>query len=269
MQHPAWLAQKWLIHGFSLRSGGVSTVYDSGGDLNLGLTPADTPANVAANRNLLVDVLTSGDTCADRPRLTAIRQVHSAEIHVVRGKTALSPTLTGDGLLTNEPGELLGILTADCVPVLIADWRLRAVGVFHAGWRGTVQGIVDKGVHRMVSQFGSKPQDLRALIGPAIGACCYTVGPEVQEAFRTAFDYAPELMAANPSAQTGTVQLDLREANRRQLLHAGVPEAHIDLLGGCTSCAPECYFSHRQSGGHTGRMMSVAGIRQDAGFATG
>ena len=261
LQHPDWLACSWLLHGFSTRGGGNSIAYAADGELNLGFTPEDDPVSVRSNRTLLVNtLLAESPVPGEMPSLITIRQVHSAEMHTVDTTAKNAILMTGDGLLTAAPGLLLGILTADCVPVLIADMRRRVVGAFHAGWRGTVQRIVEKGAAEMIARFGSKPADLGALIGPAIGACCYIVGSEVRERFLVEFEYGAEVMSLVPEAVPGTVKLDLREANRRQLLTAGLPGDRIHLAGSCTSCEPQRYFSHRQSGGRTGRMMSVVGI---------
>ena len=189
--------------------------------------------------------------------------------------------LSGDGLITNTPGILLGILTADCLPVILVDPKNRAVGVFHAGWRGTVKRIVEKGVGEMQRWFGTRPQDLKAAIGPAIRGCCYEVGPEVRDAFESQFDYAESLFretkdtdeihekypllfltarAPGHSELPKKIFLDIGEANRRQLLAAGIPARNITDVGLCTSCHPELFFSHRRDQGVTGRMMAVVGF---------
>jgi YfiH family protein len=187
----------------------------------------------------------------------------------------------GDGLMTSEPGVLLGIQTADCIPVLVADRRRRVVAAFHAGWRGTVKRIVENGIGRMRMEFGSRPEDLVAAIGPGIGACCYAVGEEVLSEFESQFNYGVELFrevydtdpvrakypmlfmtqrAPGHSPMGPGLHLDLVEANRRQLLAAGVAADVIEVVGACTNCHPEMFFSHRASRGHSGRMMSVIGI---------
>jgi YfiH family protein len=155
---------------------------------------------------------------------------------------------------------MLGVQTADCVPVLLADTRNRAVGAFHAGWRGTLAGIVEHGVGRMREEFGSRPEDLTAAIGPAIRPCCFAIGEEVRAAFTGAFPYAPELFH-HAGAQ---LYADLHEANRRQLLAAGVAAETIHIVAECTACSrmPDGrrkYFSHRAERGRTGRMLSVIG----------
>jgi YfiH family protein len=199
------------------------------------------------------------------------------------GKDALRERpCKGDGLITDQPGVLLGVQTADCIPVLVADRKRRAVAAFHAGWRGTVKRIVEGGVGRMRLEFGSHPEDLIAAIGPGIGPCCYSVGEEVLSSFEAQFLYGRELFrdvystdavrtkypmlfltqrAPGHSPIGPGLHLNLIEANRRQLLDAGLKPRSIQVIGGCTNCHPELFFSHRASKGHAGRMMSVIGIR--------
>jgi YfiH family protein len=186
--------------------------------------------------------------------------------------------------MTDEPGVLLGVQTADCIPVLVADRKRRAVAAFHAGWRGTAARIVECGIGRMRLEFGSRPEDLVAAIGPGIGPCCYAVGEEVLSQFVSQFAYFMDLFrevydsdavrakypmlflsqrAPGHSATGPSLHLDLVEANRRQLVDAGLKPRAIKLVGGCTSCQPELFFSHRASQGHAGRMLSVIGMRQD------
>jgi hypothetical protein len=186
--------------------------------------------------------------------------------------------------MTDSPGLLLGIQTADCIPILVADRKRRAVAAFHAGWRGTVSRIVQSGVGRMRLEFGSKPEDLIAAIGPGIGPCCYAVGDEVLSSFESQFAYARELFrevydadqvhlrypmlfltqrAPGHSEIGPSLHLNLAEANRRQLLAAGLKPSAIQFVGGCTNCQPEMFFSHRGSQGRAGRMMSVIGIRPE------
>jgi YfiH family protein len=271
---PGWNRFPWLRHGFSTRPGGLSTVYGPG-DLNLGLTQEDEPATVRANRGLLLDALDAAIPAALTPEnwqstgncppnLATLRQIHSARVLTV---SQPGPAGEGDGLLTAIPGLALGILTADCTPVLIADTRRRVVAAFHAGWRGTVAAIVEQGVAALYRDFGSASEDLVAAVGPAIGACCYTVGEEVHSAFTDRFGYAPLLFRQRPDG----LHLDLAEANRRQLLSCGVPAENITLTGECTACArlpsqdtaqpgQRTFFSHRAEHGFTGRMMSIIAI---------
>jgi YfiH family protein len=185
-------------------------------------------------------------------------------------------------LITNVPGLLLGIKTADCVPVLIAERNGRAVGAFHAGWRGTLARIVEKGVGAMRQHFGIEPQQLVAAIGPCIHSCCYEVSDELRDEFASQLPYGHELFsdvfASDPvrerypllfmnmrapghGAPPSKPHLDLVEANRRALLAAGVPEDAIDISPLCTSCRTDLLFSHRAEKGKTGRMMAAIGIR--------
>jgi len=262
LKAPLWADIVGLWHGFSTRLGGVSTVYSAGGtgELNLGLSAADEPDNVWRNRRLLAEAATGS---AETP-LRTVRQVHSAVSLVVgagQGAGLAWQPHVADGLMTAERGILLAIQTADCIPVLVADRRGRAVAAFHAGWRGTVAGIVEAGVAQMVAEFGCDPGELTAAIGPGIGACCYQVGDEVWQRFGDRFEYAAELFTPVPGAAPDQRKLDLAEANRRQLVAAGVPAGAIALVGGCTSCRPDIYFSHRAEKGHAGRMMTVIGLR--------
>ena len=271
----------WLIHGFSTRQGGVSTCY--GGDtLNLGFTQHDSRENVERNRALFLEKVgaTNED---DRPwPLVQMKQVHSSVVR--RVNVALSDLLPGDGLISATPGLLLAIKTADCVPVLVADIKRRTVGAFHAGWRGTVARVVEKGIGEMRHQFGSVPRDLRAAIGPSIRRCCYQVGPEVRAEFESQFSYADDLFEevfdadaihvrypmlflnqrAPGHGELGPeIHLDLVEANRRQLQDAGIREEHISVIDGCTACDTTRFFSHRAEFGKTGRMMAVIGMREE------
>ena len=272
----------WLWHGFSTRIGGLSCVYSAegvAGELNLGFTAADNRETVASNRRLLVQAVTGSP---ETPLIT-LRQIHSTDVILARSSDVnWSAPCEGDGLITHEPGLLLGVQTADCIPVLVADPSRRVVAAFHAGWRGTVNRIVESGVARMQREFGSRPEDLIAAIGPGIGPCCYAVGEEVLSSFESQFAYAHDLIrevydsdpvrtrypmlfltqrAPGHSPIGPSLHLDLVEANRRQLLAAGLKPRSIQSVGGCTNCQPELFFSHRASKGHAGRMLSVIGIR--------
>jgi YfiH family protein len=180
-------------------------------------------------------------------------------LQTVDGKAVLE----GDGLITDLPGVLLGVGTADCVPVLVVDVERRVVAAFHAGWRGTVERIVQRGVAIMQEEYQSRATDLVAAVGPGIGPCCYTVGEEVRSKFEKQFEYAKELFIRDDdNAET---RLNLWEANRRQLLDAGIPEISINSLRECTACTRSQsgalrYFSHRMEHGNAGRMLNVVGV---------
>jgi YfiH family protein len=282
----------WLVHGFSTRTGGSSRVY-GGNSLNLGFTADDSRAAVEKNRRAITSAVTptknvkrqaslrlrSGQARPSIWPIATLRQIHSDLIHCI-SEIPKHP-LAGDGLITNTPGILLAILTADCLPIILVDTKRHVVGVFHAGWRGTMKRIVERGVGEMRRCFGTRPADVRAAIGPGIRGCCYQVGPEVRSSFESQFDYARALFretketneihekypllfltarAPGHSELPKKIFLDLAETNRRQLLFAGVAAKNISDLGLCTSCHLDRFFSHRGDKGTTGRMMAVVGI---------
>ena len=287
-----WERVPWLRHGFSTRLGGVSEVYGPG-ELNLGWTASDEPARVAENRLRLVTEISGAQAGV---RLVTLRQVHSGVVRIVEKKDGVlegeletaegKAILRGDAMMTDVPGVLLGVQVADCVPVLVADTKRKVVAAFHAGWRGTLRRIVERGIGRMQLRYGSRPEDLVAVVGPAIGPCCYSVGEEVRHEFESQFAYAPSLFSevydsdpvkekypllfltarapghSNIGPQT---HLDLWQANRRQLLDAGLREKKVSVIGECTACARVKggrlkYYSHRGEAGFAGRMMGVVGI---------
>ena len=247
-------------------------------DFNLGFVDGFPRETVERNRAAFIQAVDDGRS--SRWTLVQMKQIHSDLIHVLR--SAPDQPLSGDGIVTDVPGLLLASKTADCVPVLMADPKKRVVGAFHAGWRGTAKRIVEKGVGVMRRDFGCNPADLRAAIGPCIRACCYEIGDEVREAFRSQFAYGDELFVENfdvdPVYQkypnlflnarapghaeiSRQIHLDLVEANRRQLLEAGLRERNIEVVGECTACHTDSLDSHRIERGNTGRMRAVIGIR--------
>lgn len=241
---PEWAEFAWLRHGFSTRRGGRTTVY-GGGDLNLGFTAADSRENVLLNREIAVDAIAPGAP------LVTVRQVHGLEVIAVG---AASEPVEADGMMTDRTGVLLGVQVADCVPLLLADTRLRVAAAVHAGWRGTVGGIAACAVGRLGGQFGSRAEDLVAAIGPSIGPCCYGVGEELIERV----GWSSGLL----ERRDGVVYFDLWEANRRQLSAAGV--VSVRVLGLCTACSRAAgqrrFFSHRAEAGATGRAMGMIGL---------
>lgn len=265
----------WLVHGFSTRIGGASLLGEAR-VLNLGPTEWDTREAIEANRAAFLRALGAG-----RAWLEALRQCHGDVIHVV--DAPLGHTLRGDALITRAPGLLLAVQTADCVPILLVDRKRRAVAAVHAGWRGTLARIVEKTLGRMRMEFDTHAGDVVAALGPAIGVCCYDVGPEVAQAFAAQFADArewfegpfdrlagghdpapfPWLSMTPPGHEEPAprVRLDLRAANRRQLERAGVPAAQIVSNTLCTACRTDLLFSHRRERGRTGRLMAVIGIR--------
>jgi len=269
----------WLVHGFSTRVGGFSRAY-GGNSLNLGFTKQDSGGAVQGNRAAFLQQLSARSGKKEWPLVT-LRQIHSDLIHCVSDLP--KEPLVGDGLITRVPGILIGIQTADCLPIVLVDTKQRAVGVFHAGWRGTVKRIVEKGVGEMRRWLGTLPKNVKAAIGPGIHSCCYDVGPEVRQQFESQFAYAEDLFreikesdpvrekypllfltarAPGHSELPTKIFLDLVEANRRQLIDAGVPPKNISASPLCTACRSDLLFSYRAEKGVTGRMMAVAGIRK-------
>ena len=271
LQVPAFSQIPWLIHGFSTRPGGASR-NNRKRELNLGFTEWDSRENVRENRRRLQSILGAGDFT-----LVPLLQFHSDSIYLCKRPPA--EPCRADASITNRPGLLLAVQTADCVPILLVDPKKHAVAAVHAGWRGTLQRILTKAIGRMNMQFGTLPEDLLAAIGPAIGPCCYEVGAEVASAFAAKFANAAEwfddlrtgdepnplqwLNRMPPGHQPPPkkVLLDLRKANRAQLLEAGLPKQNIFVSNLCTACRPDLLFSHRKEGPRSGRLMSVIGIR--------
>ena len=197
-------------------------------------------------------------------------------------------TRSGDALIADNAGMLLGIRVADCVPVLMVDREQGAVAAVHAGWRGALQRIVEKAAGEMCRMFGSRPENLLAAVGPSIRKCCYEVGEEVAEAFCGAFPAGEEFfhkVAATPEElrmalryrtlftlqappghqaedKFSKVHLDLPAAVRYQLEHAGVPAAQIYVADYCTACRTDVFYSFRKEGALAGRMMAVIGMRE-------
>ena len=248
-----------VAHAFTTRCGGVSEGPYAG--LNMSFRVGDRPENVLINRMNICRAL--GAEPAD---LVAAAQVHGEGVAAVtaehRGKGAAeaeSALPATDALITNEPGVLLSSYHADCVPVFLLDPVQKAIGVIHAGWKGTALKIAAKTVEAMQQSFGSRPRNCLAGIGPAIGPCCYEVDEPVFSRFQYAFpDCWPALFTP---AAPGHWRLNLWEANRRALLEAGLQEERITAANLCTSCRQDLFFSHRASGGRAGRMAALLMLR--------
>ena len=180
------------------------------------------------------------------PRLASLKQIHSTDCIAAAGRHGVLGT--GDALLENTPGAVVAVKTADCVPVLLVDAGHRTVAAVHAGWRGTVAGIVENAVAEMAARFGSRPDELHAAIGPAIGECCYEVGPEVAALFGV----------------EGRAHVDLAGTLRRQLESVGIDPRRIYQAGLCTKCRPDQFHSYRRDGAAAGRLYSFAGIVEGA-----
>jgi len=270
LQVPALAKLPWLVHGFSTRPGGVSLL-NGEKVLNLGFTEWDSKESVLENRRRFQSALGATDL-----KLISLKQIHSDVIHLF--DAAPAEPCRGDASVTNRSGLLLAVQTADCVPILLVDPKKRAVAAVHAGWRGTLQRIVVKAIGQMQMQFKSKPADLLAAIGPSIGGCCYEVGTEVATQFQSQFAEAPEwfdefrtgdepnpiqwlnMMPPGHQPPPKNVLLDLRKANRGQLLGAGLRAPNIVVTDLCTACRRDLLFSYRKEGAQSGRLMSVIGI---------
>jgi YfiH family protein len=247
------LEQAGFTNGFSTRLGGVSSFPEN--SLSLAGFDDDPAENIYENRRRFLDVFGA------KWQLTSCWQVHSADVRLVANdEDVKNDTEKCDGIISQMPGILAGVKTADCVPVLIGDPVTNAFAAVHAGWRGTANSIVVRAVEKMVTEFGSRPEDLIAAIGPAALGCCYEVGSEVIEMFRQNFPYANSLLMPT---RDGHALIDLHLANKNQLTDAGVPQENIYLAPLCTMERTDLFFSYRAENktlGKTGRLMSVIGV---------
>jgi len=186
----------------------------------------------------------------DTANLATVQQIHSDK--VLQADRA-GPMGEGDALISNQPGITLSVRTADCLPILMADTRNRAIAAVHAGWRGTIQEIVPKTIQAMADRFGTHPDDLVIAVGPGIGACCFEVGPEVAIQFAKLF---PERTDLNQKTK-----VDLVETNLRLLRRNGGSVRQIATSGLCSYCRPDLFHSYRRDGEAAGRMVSAIRIR--------
>ena len=292
LEAPALARLNWLVHGFSTRPGGTSELKASRDGrntseavLNLGFTDWDTSERVRDNREKFFRSIGASEM-----RVVALRQIHSDIVHVVRPSSentaagvASESAPQGDALITRERGVLLVVQIADCIPILLADPKRHAIAAIHSGWRGTVHRIAAKALGRMQMEFGTKPEDVIAALGPGIGQSCYEVGTEVAAEFHAQFpnarhwfegpfdqlvdsdndpNWLPWLTMKPPghAPPSPRVHLDLIAANRAILEEAGIPQRNISSSGFCTACRSDLFFSFRKER-TTGRMMAAIGIR--------
>ncbi len=185
-----------------------------------------------------------------------MKQVHSDTVRVMTAAPAERPAC--DALVTAVPGLLVVVRTADCLPVLLADPGKRVVAAVHCGWRGTAARILEKTLAVMASEFGSRPEDVRAALGPAISGACYQVGADVRAAFAAA-DFPENIFEADPSAGPGKYRLDLVKANTLLLERAGVRSGNMMSVGACTHCGAE-FYSYRRDPGEKRRLHNFIGI---------
>jgi len=237
-----------LCHGFIGRTGGVST--GAFASMNLSYWVGDDERAVDANWERL------RREAPDLKLVARLNQVHGDVIHAATRDTAtLRPA--GDGLVTAEPGVILGIYTADCVPALMVDSKRKIAGAFHGGWRGVIADIAGAGVRAMV-KLGARASDIHAAMGPSIGLCCFEVDAELGDRF------AREIAGARShtrAGRPGKAFIDLRAVVRDQLERAGLAPANIASVGPCTRCASDRFFSRRAAVGKTtGLQMSFVGF---------
>lgn len=238
-----------LFHGVFTRLGGVSrSPYDS---LNVSYSAGDNREAVETNHELICQALG-----ISREDVATAQQVHGSQVTVVGPEDRGRVLPATDALITDSPGVALLLRFADCLPVLLYDPVHKALGLAHAGWRGTMAGIAEKTILSMMEVYGSRPEDIIAGLGPGIGPCCYQVGTEVIEAAKASFNCWRELLHTQGD---GSLHLDLREANRRQLAKLGVEKIEEARL--CTACRVDEFFSYRAENGHTGCFAVVLGRR--------
>lgn len=229
------------------RIGGISSYPWS--TLNLGGTVGDLPQHVAQN---LTRILKVSDISLDS--IAQIRQIHSSQVIIIDRPS--DGEFNGDAMITNQPGINLLMRFADCVPIIFFDPRVQAVGIAHAGWKGTVKQVAKHTILKMNQEFGTKPEDLIAGIGPSIGPDHYEVGEDVISEVKETFpEHWTELLVSSSSG----VKFDLWKANQLLILGAGVKKIEISEI--CTACNTSEWFSHRAESGKTGRFAAIVGLR--------
>lgn len=238
-----------IAHGIFTRRGGVSEGPWS--SLNVGLTVGDRQERVLENRRLLLNSL-------NRPAGSTydVWQVHSAEIMRAKEPRNGPPYPKADGVVTDNPRVTLLLRFADCLPILLFDPEQRAIGLVHAGWKGTVRGAAKSALEAMTQAFDSRPERMVAALGPCIQRHHYPVGPEVVAALRNSFGRAADDHLETVNGQTC---LDLVSANACSLRAEGLEAIETSDL--CTACHPQDWYSHRGEGGCTGRFGAVIGLK--------
>ena len=233
----------------------------SSGVKNIGFSDRENPEIIQHNRRSLAEA-----AGFEVERLITARQVHSATVRIVTAEEAGRGALdresripATDALVTNQPGICLMVLAADCVPVLLFEPEKRVVAAVHAGWRGTAAEIVGVTVRVMQEHFGCDPQRVVAAIGPSIGKCCFEVGEEVARVFQQLFPGNQAIVGLGK--QPGKYQVDLCEANRKELLACGVKNENIEVAGMCSVCHPDLFFSYRREGEKAGRFGAGIGMK--------
>jgi YfiH family protein len=239
-----------IVHAVFTRLGGKSaSPFHS---LNVGRLVGDEGRNVEDNHVLILRTLG-----LNPGQVVTAHQVHGAQVAMVQSADGGGVVPSTDALMTNSPGMALLLRFADCLPLLLYDPWHKAIALAHAGWRGCLAGVVAKTVARMGQDYHSDPSELTACLGPAIGPCCYQIGPDVIGLVKEVFPGENHLLLTQPD---GSLHLDLPAAVRRQLQQAGVQQ--IEDSSVCTCCHTDEFFSHRASGGRTGRFAAVLGLSE-------
>ena len=258
---PSFSAFPFVRHAFSTRGGGVSKNEFS--SMNLAFNRGDDAANVAENYRRFCRA--AGFDCRS---LVSSAQDHHTFIRRVgkeqRGVGIWKPKdmESVDGLITDEPGVTLVTHYADCVPIFLLDPKKRAVGLVHAGWRGTAAKIASAAVEAMTREFGCRPEDMIAGIGPSIGPCCFEVDAPVRDVFASLTELHPADLIHDDGG--GKYHVDLWETNRRILQQAGIPASSVTVAGVCTKCNADCLFSHRATGGKRGGLSAFLALAEEA-----
>ncbi|MDD5167920.1 MAG: peptidoglycan editing factor PgeF [Syntrophales bacterium] len=248
IQAPSLERFDFLTHAFCTRLGGVST--GPFAELNISPVEGDAPENIRENRRILSNSLEIGNG-----RLFLLSQVHGADVLIMDhsyGDYKTPPAY--DAVITDQSDVALSIRTADCVPIFLLEPERRIIANIHAGWKGTARNIAGKVIAAMVEHFGVAASGIIAVIGPAIGPCCYEVDGPVMEALGP---WQEEAGVCRPAAKEGRFLLDLPAVNRSQMIRAGIPAENISLTNLCTSCRGDLFFSHRRDRGKTGRQINV------------
>ncbi len=244
-----WNGELSLVHAVLTRLGGVSLPPFA--SLTRSQVVGDDAAAVATNYERVCGALG-----IRRSQMAICYQVHSADVFVVAASDGGQVVGRGDAMVTDQPGVYLSMRFADCTPLLLHDPVRRAVGIAHAGWRGTLKNVAGAVVRAMVERLGCRSGDITAVVGPAIGPCCYQVGSEVIRAAEAARGDAADLLHHRGER----AYFDLWETNRRQFVEAGV--GHVAVAGLCTACRTDRFFSHRAEQGRSGRFAALIGYRE-------
>jgi YfiH family protein len=246
----------FLTHAFCTRLGGVSEDdYDS---LNISFKEGDFESRVLQNWHRLAMAF-----AIPMDQFLTLNQVHGNDIFIIKPSGdyySSSEALDYDAIVTSRTNLAVCIKTADCVPVFIVDRIKKIIAVVHAGWKGTALEITAKVVRLFIEKYCSSPQEILTAIGPSIGQCCFEIDTPTANAF---FEQKNNEAFLFPGARPNKWMLDLAEANHRQILNCGIPEANIDVSDLCTSCRQDLFFSHRGSGGITGRQVNFMMIKGD------